>query len=284
MTTRNTSTTARNTSTTARTASATRITSATARTTSNTSDRLELLRWTGSLGAITAEALSVRDGVSLSSARGRLSAACRRGLLARTRPLSGRPALFGLTAAGARVAGLAGASSCRVSPSNANHLIECALAAASLERCYPGHRAIGERALRSAERELGRPLGSARLAGIYGDPSGLHRPDLVLLASAGDPSPPVAVEVELSIKAPRRLRAICRAWARCREVAGVVYLVSEQVEPAVLRAVAAAQAQDRIAVVPLVLLENRPKRGLACSSGEANSEGEQQCPTQTSIA
>ncbi|HEV3095463.1 MAG TPA: hypothetical protein VGY30_13285 [Solirubrobacteraceae bacterium] len=238
MTTRNTSTTTRNRST-------------TARTTSTTTDRLELLGWTASLGAITAEALSVRDDVSLGSARGRLSAACRRGLLSRTRPLSGRPALFGLTAAGARVAGLAGTRACRVSPSNANHLIECALAAASLERCYTGHRAIGERALRSAERVAGRPLVSARLAGIHGDPSGLHRPDLVLLAPASDPSRPVAVEVELSVKAPRRLRAICRAWARCREVAGVVYLVSEQVEPALLRAVATVHAAERIAVVRL---------------------------------
>jgi hypothetical protein len=247
MTTRNTSTTTRGRST-------------TARTTPNTTDRLDLLRWTSSLGAITAEALSVRDGISLGSARGRLSAACRRGLVARTRPLSGRPALFGLTAAGARAAGLAGASSCRVSPSNANHLIECALAAGSLERSYPGHRAIGERALRSAERELGRPLASARLWGIHGDPSGLHRPDLVLLAPAGDPSPPVAVEVELSIKARRRLRAICRAWARCREVAGVVYLVSEQVEPALLRAVAAAHAEEQIAVVRLDALSGSTQR------------------------
>jgi hypothetical protein len=238
MTTRNTSTATRNRST-------------TAPTTSNTTDRLELLRWTASLGAITAEALSVRDSVSLSSARGRLSAACRDGLLSRARPLSGRPPLFTLTAAGARAAGRPGAASCRVSPSNAGHLIACAQAAGSLERCYPGCLAIGERELRSAERARGRPLASARLAGIHGGPSGLHRPDLVLLAPVGDPSPPVAVEVELSIKAPRRLRAICRAWARCRSVAGVVYLVCAEVEPAVLRAVAAANAGERIAVVRL---------------------------------
>lgn len=223
----------------------------TARTTTIASDRLDLLCWTASLGAVTAEALSVRRGVSPESARGQLSAACRRGLLSRARPLSGRPALYTLTAKGARAAGLAGAAPCRVSPSGTEHLIACALAAGSLERCYPGHRAIGERELRSAERACGRPLASARLAGIHGGRSGLHRPDLVLLAPAGDRSLPVAVEVELSIKAPRRLRAICRAWARCRGVAGVVYLVSELVEPAVLRAVAAACAAERIAVVRL---------------------------------
>jgi len=254
------------------------------RPTSITDDCFDLLRWTASLGAITAEALAVRRDISLSSARGRLTAACRRGLLVRVRPLSDRPALVTLTPAGARAVARPGAACCHVSPSNADHLIECALAAGSLERCYPGYRTLGERELRSAEHACGRPLASARLVGVHGGSSGLHRPDLVLLAPAEDRSRPVAVEVELSVKAPRRLRAICRAWARCREVSGVVYLVREGVEPAVLRAVAAAQAQEQIAVVSLALLENRPKCGVACFSGEANSKGDQQCPTRTSTA
>jgi protein involved in plasmid replication-relaxation len=239
-----------------------------------TQERRELLRWTASLGAITAEALSLRDAKSLACARGRLSALCRQGLLRRARVLYGQPALFTLTPAGARAvaaaaataagaagssgagpdAGLAGASGCRVSDGNAKHLIACAQAAAALERCYPGQRAIGERELRRAEHAGGRPLASARMEGVHAGPSGLHRPDLVLVAPAAERALPVAVEVELTVKAPRRLRAICRAWARCPRVAGVLYLVAEPVQAPLQRAVADAGATDRIAVVPLAAL------------------------------
>jgi hypothetical protein len=217
--------------------------------------RLEILRWIASLGAVTAEALALRQAVSLASARGRLSALCRRGLLERTRPLSECQALFSLTVAGARAAGLPGLAPARVGASGAGHLIVCASAAASLERSYPDKRVIGERELRSAEKACGHPLASARLAGRYAGCSDLHRPDLVLAPLAPeDLALPVAVEVELTVKAPRRLCEICRAWARCSQVAGIVYLVSERAQPAVARAVVAANAGERIAVVRLEAL------------------------------
>lgn len=215
-------------------------------------ERLDTLRWIASLGAVSAEALALRQDVSLASARGRLSVLRRRGLLSSARPLSECPPLFALTAAGARAAGLPGLAPARVGASSADHLSVCALAAASLERCYPDRRLLGERELRSAERACGHPLASARLAGRYAGSSGLHRPDLVLAPAAEDDlALPVAVEVELTVKAPRRLCEICRAWARCSQVAGVVYLVSERARPALLRAVAAADAGERIAVVRL---------------------------------
>jgi hypothetical protein len=218
-------------------------------------ERLDTLRWIASLGAISAEALALRQAVSLASARGRLAAMRRRGLLRSSRPLSECPSLYVLTAAGARAAGLPGLASARVSASSAGHLSVCALAAASLERCYPDRRVIGERELRSAERACGHPLASARLAGRYAGSSGLHRPDLVLAPAAEDDlGLPVAVEVELTIKAPARLREICRAWTRCSQVAGVLYLVSERTRPPLLRAIAAANAGERIAVVPLEAL------------------------------
>lgn len=217
-----------------------------------TAERLDTLRWIASLGAVSAEALALRQDVSLVSARGRLSAMRRRGLLISARPLSECPSLYVLTAAGARAAGLPGLARARVSASGAGHLSVCALAAASLERCYPDRRVIGERELRSAERACGHPLASARLAGRYAGSSGLHRPDLVLAPAAEDDlGLPVAVEVELTIKAPARLREICRAWARCSQVAGVLYLVSERTRPPLLRAIAAADAGERIAVVRL---------------------------------
>jgi hypothetical protein len=219
-----------------------------------TPEQVEIVRWAASLGAITAEALALRLDTTPASARARLTVAQRRGLLSRDCPLSGRPPLFTLTRAGLRACDARGIQGCRVSPSNAHHLIVCAVVAAALERCYPHHRVVGERELRRDEREHGRPLASAQLGALHGGESRLHRPDLVLWPSGPDGELPVPVEVELTVKAPRRLLDICRAWARCRTVAGVLYLAPGDVRRALSRAAAEAHALDRIAVVPLSAL------------------------------
>jgi hypothetical protein len=215
-----------------------------------TPDQLEMIRWTASLGAVTAEALAHRAGASIPSARSRLTAAQHRGLLTRTRPLSGRPALFAVTRAGLRVCDARGIQACEVGPGNANHLTAVAAVAAALERCYPGQRVTGEHELRRDEREHGCALASAQLGGRLTG-SGRHRPDLVLWPSHSDGGPPIAVEVELTIKASRRLVEICRAWARCRRVAGVLYLAPPAVQRALTRAIADAHAFEQVVVVPL---------------------------------
>jgi hypothetical protein len=205
------------------------------------------------MGAITDEALADRLDVTVNSARGQLQVLQRAGWLSRKRPLAEQPALHTATRSGLRVAALQGLDPCRVSASNANHLIVCAWVAAALERCYPDHAVLGERELRRDERERGVPLASARL-GIAPDGGPLlHRPDLVLWpeGSEDEGGLPVAVEVELTVKAPRRLADICRAWARCRCVAGVLYLAPPEVRRALDRAIDQAQAGERIAVVGL---------------------------------
>ncbi|HEV2980235.1 MAG TPA: hypothetical protein VGX51_02285 [Solirubrobacteraceae bacterium] len=218
--------------------------------------RLDVLRWAASLGAVTAPALALRDVLSLASARATLAAAVRRGDLARFRPLAGHPALHTLTARGARRAGIGSGAGCRVSPANAPHLIACALAAAGLQRCYPDRRVVGERELRHLERLYGIALASAELAaGVDKLP---HTPDLVLLAPRPDVELPVAVEVELTLKAPRRLEAICSAWARCRQVAGVLYVASDEARRGVQRAIERAGAGDRVAVLSLDALPVAP--------------------------
>jgi hypothetical protein len=216
-----------------------------------TPEQIDALRWAASLGAVTAEALALRLDVTLASARARLTVAHRRGLLSRERPLVDTPALFTLTRAGLRACDARGIQASRVSSSNANHLAVCAEVAAALERCYPHHRIVGERELRRDEREHGHPLASAQLGALYGGESRLHRPDLVLWPRDPHGGLPVAVEVELTIKAPRRLVEICRAWARCRKVAGVLYLAPLDVEQALLRAVAEARACEEVVIVPL---------------------------------
>jgi hypothetical protein len=214
-------------------------------------ERVVIMQWTARMGAITAEALADRQGTSVASARARLLAAERARLLSSRRPLVGQPALYSITRAGMRACGLRGLDPGRVSASNALHLIVCAKVAAALEHCYPDHRVLGERELRRDERDCGAALASACL-GIAG-PGGplLHRPDLVLWPQGSGNGLPVAVEVELTIKAPRRLADICLAWARCRCVAGVLYLAPPEVEHALGRAIETVNASERIVVVPL---------------------------------
>jgi hypothetical protein len=76
---------------------------------------------------------------------------------------------------------------------------------------------LSERELLLLERIEGRPIASARFT-AHGREA-LHRPDLVVFADSGV----IAIEVELSPKAPRRLEAILRAWRRATHLAAVRY-------------------------------------------------------------
>lgn len=221
------------------------------------SGRLALVRWAAELGAVTADALAEREGISVASARSRLQAAGRAGLLDAERPLRERPTLYTITRSGLRVCGLRGLRPTRVAASNAAHLMACAEVAASLERRFGDHRVMGEPALRAAERERSAALASAKMPGAGWAGPRLHRPDLVLWPAVRLEGLPVAVEVELTVKAPHRLLEICRAWARCRCVAGVVYLAAPAVEPALARAIDRARAAERVVAVPLAAVLER---------------------------
>jgi hypothetical protein len=213
--------------------------------------RAEIVRWAAGLGAVTAESLAVRLQVGVGSARARLLAAERSGLLARHRPLAGQPALYTVTRAGLRAVAVRRLDPARVSAAGAGHLVQCARIAAILEHRYPDHRVAGERELRRDEREQGRVLASAEL-GVNRDGQTLrHRPDLVLWPVDPHAGAPVAIEIELTVKAPERLAHICQAWARARCVAGVVYLAAPDVERALLRALDRVHAHERVVVVPL---------------------------------
>jgi hypothetical protein len=228
-------------------------------------EQIAMLRWTARLGAITAEALALHERRTLASARARLAAGERAGLLSCKRVLAGAPALYTVTSAGMRASGLSGLEPCRVSAANAPHTIACAGAAAALECAYPDHRLMGERELRREEREAGGQVASACLgSGPDGGPL-LHRPDLVLWPDGPQERLPVAVEVELTVKAPQRLAEICRAWARCHCVAGTLYLVATAVQRPLARAIDRAQADERIVVVALDVLigDGEPSRALA---------------------
>jgi hypothetical protein len=212
---------------------------------------MAILQWTARIGAVTAEALAHLHDTSIPSARAHLSTATRKRLLARHQLLVDRPALYTITRAGTRVTGLMGLDPARVSAANSLHTIACANAAAALQVCYPEQRIVGERELRHEERRRGAPVASAVLREVAGSRALLHRPDLVLCSSEPDRARPIAVEVELTIKAPRRLEEICRAWARSRDVSGVLYLAPPAVERALHRAIVRVHAAERIVVVSL---------------------------------
>jgi hypothetical protein len=248
-------------------------------------EREALIRWTAHIGAVTAEAVAIAENVPVASAGGRLRAAERAGLLTCSRPLAKRPGLYTVTRAGIRGYGLDGLDPCRVSAAGASHLIACAFVAAVLRRTYPDHRIVGEYELRRDERQMGLAIASAHMGiGPYGRPL-LHRPDLVMwppepTAGSSTRPPestaglPVAVEVELTIKAPRRLTEICRAWARCRGIAGVLYVAPPSVARALSRAIARAQAHERIAVLG-------PEALLFDPSSAFGAEYERACPEST---
>ena len=226
-------------------------------------ERVAMLAWTARIGAVTAEALAQLEGTTVASARARLSVAVRERMLSRTQPLLGQPALYTITRTGLQASGLSGFDPCRVSAASAQHMIVCARTAAALHRGFPEHSVMGERELRREERLSGAPLASAVLGPAAARGQLLHRPDLILWPRAGGDYRPIPVEVELTVKAPRRLTDICRAWARARHVAGVLYLVAPGVERALGRAIETAHAGGRIVAVPLDALPQADARTLA---------------------
>lgn len=232
----------------------------------SSSERAELLRWTARVGFVCADALAHLDDVSIATARNRLGRLTRGRLLARHQLLAGEPPLYTITRAGLRQVELSALEPSRVSAAAAAHALACARAAAVLQRRYPDQLVLGERELRRRERAAGAVLASATLRdGVvwqgYGAPLGthLHRPDLVLWPATAE-GLPVAIEVELTVKAPRRLAAICRAWGRSRHVAGVIYIAPPRVRRALERAIAPADS-GRLVVLPLDAL------ALVASSG-----------------
>jgi len=201
-----------------------------------------------------------REGLTIQLRRGRLAAAERGGLLARQRPLAAQPTLYTITRAGLRASGTVGVQPCRVSNANAQHLIACAGVAAGLERCYPDHHVLGERDLRRRERERGAALASARMGSAPGG-SNSYTVRTRSVASEGDAGLPVAVEVRARGQGARRLASICRAWARCRDIAGV--LTSPRPRPS------ARSAADRAKQTPRPDTRRASRRAPGATSARA---------------
>lgn len=219
-------------------------------------------------------------GVGRTAAYRRVAACVEAGLLERLELLRDEPSLLRATREGIRYAQLGGLRVAEVSPGAVDHWLRCASTAQRLGERFGHERIRTERELVFAEKLAERPLASAVIGRLPGGQPRLHRPDLVLLAPAtnaartsdavaGPPLQggqgvgasadgsgreaeqsavwPIAIEVELTPKAPRRLEAILGAWHRADWVWQVHYYCAPgQTRRAVERAVARVGAADKI--------------------------------------
>lgn len=213
----------------------------------NTRRDAEIVAFIGSLGAAGAVHVRERFGMSGDSAYRRLRLLRGEGLVCVHRVLWGRPGLYTATRAGLRWQGLERLGVTRLGPGSFEHAWELASAAVALERRLPGHELVGERLLRIREHDEGL-IASVVVARLAGGRAVLHRPDLALLRPDGGA---VAVEVELSVKAPSRLAAICQAYARARHIEQVFYLATPPAARALARAVRETRAGDRVTILDL---------------------------------
>lgn len=202
----------------------------------------EIVCWIGRLGAATLDQVRARFGLGRTVAYRRIAACIEAGLLDRVRLLHGQPALLRATSRGLRYAGLA-LPVARLSPELFAHWLTCAWVEIRLASEPRAPSVVTERELRFHERLERRPIASATLGENPGGSPRLHRPDLVI---AIDESV-VAVEVELTPKAPSRLEGIVRAWCRARCVEAVRYYAAPGATMRGLqRAVERVHADERV--------------------------------------
>jgi hypothetical protein len=208
----------------------------------------EIVGWVGRVGAAGADHVMARFGMGRSWAYARLSCLVRDGLLAQRTLLYRTPGLYVATAEGLRWRGLQRLGCYRVSPGGFEHARQVASAAVALHQGFPDWELLGEREIRVHENDSDELLASAIVGELPGRRPALHRPDLALIAPSGRV---LSIEIELSVKAPRRLQAICRGYARARHVSHVYYLAAPPAARALARAVAETRSHERITVLAL---------------------------------
>lgn len=203
--------------------------------------------WIARLGAVGIGQVQERFGVCRSVSYAIVARLVEAGLIDRVATLPGDPTLLCATAQGIAYAGL-GLPPARVSPGAVDHWLACADTALWAERRWDRDSLMSERELRFAELEAPKPIASAVVGELPDGRPMLHRPDLVVR----DDGRTMAIEVELTPKAPRRLQTIVRAWRRARHVDQVLYLCPPGPTcRAVERAVAATHASERVHVAEL---------------------------------
>jgi hypothetical protein len=180
----------------------------------------ELVRLVGRHGVLTVEQAMRATGVGRTATYRRVAALIEAGLLERLDLLRSQPSLLHATREGLRYASLA-MPVAKVSPGAVDHWLRCATVALDLGERYGYDRVLTEREIVATEALEGRSVARAMLD--FGGRERFHRADLAVLAEEGV----IAIEVELTPKAPRRLESLMRAWRRAvisGDVAEVRYL------------------------------------------------------------
>lgn len=205
----------------------------------------ELVRFIGRHGIVDIGHVKSALGVSTTASYRRVATCIERGLLERFGVVRCEPSLLRATRDGLRYAGLGLKAVAFVSPGQVEHWLRCTSLALVLGERYGHDRILTERELALAERLEERPIASAKVGEHFNGRPQLHRPDLVILGSER----PVAVELELTPKAPRRLQELIRAWRRTSWVAEVHYYCEPgQTHRAVQRAVHKVRAEQHVSV------------------------------------
>jgi hypothetical protein len=205
----------------------------------------QIVRWVARMGAVTLTQLRARFELRRTVAYRRIAACVAAGLLERVETLRGQPVLIRATRRGLRFTGVR-LRVAQVRPELVGHWIACGDVALLLEEEFGPGAVLSEREIRALERDEARLAASAVVGESPDGSEILHRPDLAV-RSAGHW---VAVEIELTPKAPERLEAIVRAWRRARWVAGVRYYVSPgATSEGLARAVRATHSEARIEVL-----------------------------------
>jgi hypothetical protein len=204
-----------------------------------------ILAWLAATGAAPSSELASVVGLRPRTALTRVRSLEQAGLLRSTELLRGAPALHALTRSGLRAAGRPELEPVAISASSFGHQLAVARVASAL--ALAGERVGGEGELRAFERLEGRALASAAVGLGRDGTTAWHRPDLVCWRAGA----PLAIEVELTVKAPERLRAIVRGWARSRLVGAVVYYASAPAARALSAAVRHESAHEAVAILAL---------------------------------
>jgi len=205
-----------------------------------------MLDWLAATGAASAPELAAVAALGSATTRRRLRALEQSGLVSSTELLRGEPALHALTRRGLRAAGRPELDPIAISASSFGHCLAVARVALALRAA--GESVGGERELRAFERIEGTALASIPLGLARDGRTAWHRPDLVCWRAGGAP---LAIEVELTVKAPQRLRTIVRGWARSRLIEGVVYYATAPAARALSAAVRIESAHEAVAIVAL---------------------------------
>jgi len=209
------------------------------------------------MGAVEVGHIQRRWGVCRSVAYDLVGRLVEARLLQRVATLPGDPTLITVTSDGIDYARLA-LPQAKVGPGQVDHWLSCADVVLWAEERWGCGAVTTERELRWIEQAEGRPVGSCVVGELPDGRPMLHRPDLLVSGRADR----IAIEVELSVKTPKRLEAIVRSWRRARHLDEVLYLVATgPPQRAVERAVRKAHAEERVHVVELEGISLRTGNG-----------------------